>query len=238
MADFSQARTVAVIAAMVPEVKPVVRALSLERVDGRAAPTWTGTAGARSVVAAVTSMGTAAATDVTRGVLDDFDVDWVIAIGICGAIAPDVGIGDLVVPELTVIEASGAEARPRPLPGREPRGRLLTTDVLHTDSDEVADLHGQGFLAVDMETGAIGLECEARSVPWSVLRAVSDRAGDAGVDADVVGMAKPDGTADVPAVVRYVLRHPKRLPKMAELGKGMKRAVATSTGAALDALRA
>jgi hypothetical protein len=50
-------------------------------------------------------------------------------------------------------------------------------------------------------------------------------------------MAKPDGTADVSAVARYVLRHPNRLPKMAELGRGMKRAVAASTAATLDALR-
>jgi adenosylhomocysteine nucleosidase len=237
MGDFSQAGSVAVIAAMVPEVRPVVRALSLEPVGGREEHVWAGPAGSRRVVAAVTSIGTASATEVTRKLLDAFEVDWVIAIGICGGIDPALAIGQLVVPASTVVEATGAEARPTPLPGHEPAGRLLTTDELHNDPDEVAALHAQGFVAVDMETGAIGLECEARSVPWSVLRAVSDRAGDPGVDPEVVGMAKPDGTADVSAVARYVLRHPNRLPKMAELGRGMKRAVAASTAATLDALR-
>jgi adenosylhomocysteine nucleosidase len=237
MGDFSTARSVAVLAAMAPELRPVVRALSLRRAGEPAARTWTGSAGARRVVAAVTSMGTAAAAEVTGRILDELEVDWVIAIGICGGIDPGLGIGDLVVPEATVVEASGAQGHPTPLPGHRPAGRLLTTDVLHNDPAEVAALHDQGFVAVDMETGAIGLECERRSVPWSVLRAVSDRAGDPGVDADVVGMANPDGTADVAAVIRHVLRHPGRVPKLAELGRGMKRAVAASTGATLDALR-
>lgn len=236
MPDFADARSVAVIAAMVPELRPVVRALSLRRSGDPAVLTLTGRAGARDVVAAVTSIGTRAATGVTRRVLDVFDVDWVIAIGICGGIDPAVEIGDLVVPEATVVEASGAEGRPTPLPGHRASGRLLTTDELHTDREEVAGLHRQGFVAVDMETGAIGLECEARSIPWSVLRAVSDRAGDPGVDAEVVGMAKPDGSAHVPSIARYVLRHPHRVPKMAELGRGMKRAVATSTRVTLDVL--
>ena len=50
-------------------------------------------------------------------------------------------------------------------------------------------------------------------------------------------MAKPDGTADVPAVVRYVLRHPYRVPKMVELGRGMRAAVSASTAATLGALQ-
>jgi nucleoside phosphorylase len=233
MRDLEPGRSVAVIAAMVPEVRPTVRALGLTRLDEH---TWHGRAGDRAVVAAVTSMGTEAAARTTRRVLDDHRVGWVVAIGICGAIDPALGIGDLVVPVAAHDETVGRTCTPTALPGHVPSGSLLTTNHLHSDPADLAALRDRGFVAVDMETAAIGLVCEARDVPWSVLRGVSDRAGDPTVDADLVGMAKPDGTADPGAVARYLVRHPLRIPKLAELNRGMGRAVAASTAATLRAL--
>ena len=237
MHDLANVGSVAVIAAMVPEIRPTIRTLSLARVGGATDPTWKGQAADRQVVAAVTSMGTVAASAVTGRILDDHAVDWVIAIGICGAIDPGLEIGDLIVPESTLDESAEREGHPIPLAGHRAAGRILTTDQLYTDPATITALRDRGFTAVDMETGAIGRVCEARGVPWSVFRAVSDRAGDPGVDADVVGMAKPDGTADVRAVVRYVHRHAHRVPKMVELGRGMRAAVSASTAATLSALR-
>lgn len=226
--------SVAVIAAMVPEVKPLVRALSLTRVDRHV---WHGRAGDRRIVAAVTTMGTEAATRTTARILDGHPADWVIAIGICGAIDPDLRIGQLVVPEVAHDETVGHDGHPTPLPGHLQRGHLLTTDHLYRHPEDLAALRARGIVAVDMETASIGRECERRAIPWSVLRAVSDRAGDPSVDPELVGMAKPDGTADPHAVARYLVRHPRRVPKLVELNKGMTRAVAASTDATLRALR-
>lgn len=218
---------------MVPEVRPTVRTLGMTRVGDH---TWRGRVGERDVVATVTSMGTEAATRTTRRILDDHLVGWVLAIGVCGAIDPELSIGDLVVSVTAHDETVDRTCTPTALPGHVPCGTLLTTDHLHSDPADLAALRDRGFIAVDMETAAIGLVCEERDVPWSVLRAVSDRAGDPTVDADVVGMAKPDGTADPGAVARYLVRHPLRIPKLAELNRGMGRAVATSTAATLRAL--
>jgi len=233
-----QARRVAVLAAMVPELRPLVRALQLAPVtlDGVAANR--GSAGAREVVAAVTTMGTRAARDVTQRVLDATEVDHVIVIGVCGAIDPRLAIGALIAPRAVRDEASGAVYHPLALDAAPRSGILLTTDVLHSEPATIARLAADGVLAVDMETAAIGAACEERSVPWSVYRAISDRAGDPEVDAELLAMTRPDGTASPTAVLRFVARHPRRIPKLVRLGRGLQAAVQQSTAATIAALRA
>jgi nucleoside phosphorylase len=231
------ARRVAVLAAMVPELRPVVRALSLRRAAARDAATYQGHAGAVEVVAAVTAMGTRAATAVTTRLLDAHAVDHVLVVGICGGIDRRLAIGDLICPETVLDEASGRTVHPTPLDGSTARGTLLTTDVLHRDLARIDAFRARGIVAVDMETAAIGLVAEARGLPWSVFRAISDWAGDPHVDAELVAMSNPDGTARPAAVLRFLLRHPQRIGKLVRLGADMRAAVVSSTAAALRSLR-
>jgi adenosylhomocysteine nucleosidase len=229
-------RNVAIVAAMVPELQPLVRALGLSAAALPGARAYRGTHGALEIAAVVTGMGTRAATDVATQLLDAFPADVVLVVGICGGVARDVAIGDLVVPARVVDEASGCVLRPKPL-GGTPRGVLLTTDTLYTDPAAIARFAAEGIVAVDMETAAIGMVCAARGVPWSVFRAVSDRAGDPRVDADLVGMANADGTPNPRTIARYVLSRPGRIPGLLRLGRGMRAGVKRSTAALLAALR-
>jgi adenosylhomocysteine nucleosidase len=236
MAEPGRPRRIAVIAAMVPELRPIVRALALRPMSLDGAPAYSGRAGPREVVAAVTSMGTRAATEVTARLLARSQVEHVIVVGICGGIDRRLAIGDLVHPEVVIDEASGTAYRPTPLGAAKPRGILMTTDVLHNDPAEMPAFVQRGIVAVDMETAAIGAVAEARGVPWSVFRAISDWAGDPEVDAEVVGMSRPDGTPNPGAILRFLVRHPLRIPKLAKLGAGTRAAVQRSTSAALAAL--
>jgi nucleoside phosphorylase len=183
-------------------------------------------------------MGTRAASEVTQRLLAAHAVDHVIVVGICGGIDRRFALGDLVVPEVVLDEASGVEARPVTLGSSAPRGTLMTTDVLHNDPTEMDGFLRRGIVAVDMETAAIGAVSAARGIPWSVFRAVSDWAGDPDVNADVVAMSRPDGTPDPWGIARFLVAHPLRIPKLARLGAGMRAAVRSSTTAALDALAA
>lgn len=229
-------RSIAIVAAMVPELQPLVRALGLAPASLPGARSFRGAHGSLDVVATVTEMGTRAATDVTTRLLDAVSpVDHVLVVGICGGVARDVAIGDLVVPARVVDEASGCVLRPKPL-GGTPRGVLLTTDTLYTDPATIARFAAEGIVAVDMETAAIGMVCAARGVPWSVFRAVSDRAGDPRVDTDLVGMANADGTPNPGTIARYLLAHPGRIPGLVRLGRGMRAGVKRSTSALLQAL--
>lgn len=235
--ELASARRVAILAAMVPELAPVVRGLALRPVAVGGTRTYAGRAGDVEVVATVTTMGTRAARDATERLLDAYAVDHVVMLGVCGGIDRGLGVGDLVVPEQVIDETSGRAFRPAPLGGATARGTLLTTDRLHRDPVELDTLRSRGVVAVDMESAAVGAVAEERGIRWSVSRAVSDRAGDPDVDEELVAMSNPDGTARPAAVLRFVLRRPRRIVALARLGAGLRAAVKSSTAPVLAALR-
>jgi hypothetical protein len=169
-------------------------------------------------------------------VLDASPIDHLIVVGIAGGIGPSVDIGDLVVPEIVIDLSTRLEYQPSILGSTELRGKLVTSDEVPIDLAEVARLERQGVIAVDMETAAIAAVCERRQCPWSVFRAISDRADDGSTDAAVFGLAGPDGEADLPAVLRFVFTNPKRVPQLARLARGSNLAANVAASAAISAM--
>jgi adenosylhomocysteine nucleosidase len=221
---------------MMQELKPLARELRLRPLASE--PTLhVGTVDGIDVVATATSMGTEAAATATRRLLTDYDIHHVIGIGIVGGMGPSVAIGDLVVPEVVIDGESGEQRLPHPVAAFERTGKLLTSTALIGDKSGLPGLIADGVVAVDMETSAIGAVCDEHGCPWSVVRAVSDWADDENTTDDVVGMAHPDGRANVPAVVRFVVTRPWRLPHLARLGRGMAAATQASAAAAAEACR-
>lgn len=193
------------------ELRPLRRRLRLHK----AGLGYAGRIGERPVVAVVSGMGTSLAHAATIRLLDAVDVEWVIVVGIAGAIENQTPIGTLVLPQLVINGADGSEHRPTPLRvglGHMAHGKLWTSDELLLDPALHADLRADGVLALDMETAAVAKVCDERGVPWSVVRAISDRAGDGSVDAEIVGLSHPDGRPNFSAVTRYLVRHPGALP--------------------------
>ena len=227
---------VAVLAPMRHELRPLVRPLSLRK-SGRGADTsFSGAVGRVEIVAAITRMGTAAAARAAERVLDSGAIDHLVVVGIAGGIGASARIGDLVVPELVIDLSTGAQHRPARLGDAAPRGTLATSDGLIVDRDVFARLEERGVIAIDMETSAIAAVCQRRGCPWSVFRAISDRAGDPEIDSAVFALATPDGGPNLPAIARFVLTRPWRLPKLARLGRDMQIATRVAASAAVAAL--
>jgi len=180
-------------------------------------------------------MGTKLATAATERLLDAVEVERVVVFGITGAVENETPIGTLILPEVVVDSATGSEHRPAPLGGGTAAGKMWTTDVLNTDLDVVAELRKQGVVSLDMETAAIAQSCEQRGIPWSVFRAISDRATDGSVDEEVFKLSNQDGTPNPPAIIRYFLKHPQRIPRMMQLAKGATLATKTAADAAIRA---
>lgn len=230
------ARRIALLAPMLPELRPLLAKLSLRRRGRGATALYRGDHGAVEVVAALTGIGCRAAALATERVLDAAPVDHVMVVGIAGAIASDLAIGDVVAPEKVVDLASGREHRPWPGAEGGTWGSLVTSDQLITDAGEIDRLRRAGAVAIDMETSAVAAVCEKRRRPWSVYRAVSDRAGDPAIDPALLRLAGSDGGLHPGAIARFVVTHPWRVPDLARLGRGMRVAADAAATAAVLAI--
>lgn len=223
---------IAFVCAMPIELRPLRRRLRLRR----SGIGYAGRVGDRELIAMVTGMGGALARAATVQLLDAVDVEWVIVVGVTGAIENETPIGTLVLPELVIDGADGSQHRPTPLPLGNAHGTMWTTDELILDPAQHADLRARGVISLDMETAAVAEVCEERGVPWSVVRAISDRTSDGSVDAEVFGLSHQDGTVNITAVARYLVRHPRAVPRLVRLARGSKLATERAADAAIRAV--
>jgi adenosylhomocysteine nucleosidase len=228
------AKTVAMLAPMVPELAPLKKRIPLHKVeDANGAYTHEGQVGDVRVVAVITGIGTQPAKETTERLLDGTKVDHVMVVGIAGGMGPTVGIGDLVIPELVIDEATGTELRPTVLGAARPRGTIVTSDRFGYDDETNAKFIADGVVGLDMETAAIGLVCEARGVPWTAFRGISDRGDDDTVDIEVLKLAGPDGRGNMKALAWYLLRKPGQIRHLKNLAKGTNLATIAAADAAI-----
>jgi adenosylhomocysteine nucleosidase len=183
-------------------------------------------------VAVVSGMGTELAGAAAERLLDAEDVALVVVVGISGGVEDQTPIGTVIRPALVIDAATGTEHRPVAIGGPR-RGALWTTDVL-TPAAELPGLRARGVVGLDMETAAVAAVCEQRGVGWTSFRALSDRPADH-IDDEVLAMSNQDGTPNLRQVVRYVSRHPARVPALARMGRRVKVATERATFAALAA---
>jgi adenosylhomocysteine nucleosidase len=223
---------VGVLAPMKSELRPVVKAFSLQPAQINGVAVHTGVVGNADIVATTTGIGTALATTATERLLELGDFDRVMVVGIAGGVGPSVGIGDIVIPEVVFDGQGGKEYRPAPIDGPAPRGSIVTSDDFIVEPERLAQLIASGVIAVDMETGSVAAVCAQRGIPWSTVRAISDRAEDG--DIEMIALANADGSPNGKAVASYFARHPSRIPYMLKVGKGAMTAAknAATTAAA------
>lgn len=228
---------IALLAPMTSELRPVVKALTLRKTAALAPLTaYEGhlDGGRVQLVAVLVGVGTEPSAATTSALLEATQIDHVVVVGITGGVAPDAYIGQLVHPEVVVHGPSGREHGHSALGGVKAAGAMWTSDELITDAAALAGLVARGVVALDMETAAIAHVCDEHGVPWTVVRAVSDLPGDEGIDEQVAGLARPDGSPDLAAVARYVARDPRRVKNLARLGKDMQTAADAAAAAAAD----
>ena len=160
--------------------------------------------------------------------------DWraptlVISAGACGALAPDLALGSLVVPE-AVIGPDGARLVTAAAPPLARAGTLLTlADIVHTPGDKARLWIETGGLAVDTESSVILEWARALGVPAAVVRGVSDAAA-TGVPPDLAAVVEPGGRVSRAQALRAMLSRPAALADAIALGRG--------TGAALKTVAA
>jgi adenosylhomocysteine nucleosidase len=221
---------------MRPELKAVVRAGGLERTTDDEVFSHSGTAGGWSVVAGVIGMGPATARQATERALSTGSFDHVMVVGIAGGLDPALAIGDLMVPDRVQLHPDGPIYRAHPLSARVAEGGLMTTDGLFSDEAVWRPILDSGFGAVDMEASGVAEACENAGVDWSVYRGISDRPDEGIVNQAVFALSKPDGSADLVALGKYLARDPRRAKALAHLNRCMELAANAAAVAAFDDL--
>ena len=218
------------------ELRPLVTPLDLARSREQEPEFLWGSAGPVEVVAALTGIGMHAGAQRAAHILDATLPDHVIVVGIAGGIGGSVAVGDLIVPDLVSNLDTGETFRPTLLGDQPQCGTLASSDTLLEAPEDADRLAEQGVVAIDMETAAIAGVCDLRGCPWSVFRAISDRADDGTTDAAVLALVDPDGNPNLASVARFVLKRPHRIPQLMRLGRGAKVAIRAAAGAAAAAL--
>jgi adenosylhomocysteine nucleosidase len=211
-----------VLTAVAVEARALARRLGLGRV---ATNRWLHYQGGALEIACV-GLGGAHLTERAAGLAP---ASLVISAGVCGALAPHLARGDLVVPE-TVVTLDGDRFATYPWPGLKRTGTILTArGVVETPADKARLWLETGALAVDMESAMILAWARARGVPAVVVRAVADTAREA-VPADLAALVDPGGRVHAGRAVRAALARPRALADAIALGRG--------TDAALQAVAA
>ncbi|HEY3066554.1 MAG TPA: hypothetical protein VGL09_12225 [Methylomirabilota bacterium] len=211
---------VVVCAAIELEARGLARRLGLAPVPGRAWPHF------RAGVLEVVAVGLGASHLAARV---DGSPSLVISAGTCGALAPHLAEGDVVVPA-RVRERAGAERGTAPLAARAAAGVLLSVAEPVTTAALKARLWLEtGAVAVDMESAAILSWAAERGTPAAVVRGVADTA-EAGIPEDLASVVGADGGIRTARALRVALARPRALPDALALRH--------ATNAALDGVAA
>ena len=161
----------------------------------------------------------------------------VISAGACGALAPDLAVGSLVVPE-AVIGPNGVRLAAASAPPLARAGTLLTlADVAHTPGDKARLWIETGAIAVDMESSVVLEWARTIGVPAAVIRGVSDGAA-SGVPSDLAAIVEPGGRVSRGQALRAMLARPAALADAIALGRGTGAALKTVAGALARLARA
>jgi hopanoid-associated phosphorylase len=144
-------------------------------------------------------------------------IDAIMSFGIAGGIAPGHKPGDvilanrIVTDDLFHADPRWLKTLIRKIPGARV-GALAGVDEMIGCRTHKAKLHRDtGALAVDMESHGAARFARERKIPFVALRAVADPHHRALPQSALVGM-NPDGSTNVPAVLKRLVRRPGDLP--------------------------
>lgn len=229
----SVAGRIAIIAAMEEELTPLTRRVadaqrtrqgSLSVVSGRLAE--------REVVLAATGEGRAAAHQGLKQLLEGHEVTALLAVGIAGALSPDLSAGQLVA-----VGSISNHDREEPKPDTFWLGRALSIAGTVAGSalcqNEIAiDPQGKKELwqsagrqehqVVDLESASWAQVAAEHGIPYLVVRAVSDTAEEK-LPLDFNAFRGRDGRLDRGKIARHILLHPGLLSDLKQLWERVKR---------------
>ena len=156
-----------------------------------------------------------------------------VSFGLCGALDPDLRAGDLVVPDRIVANGDTWDVTPLPDGGtaRNVETGLGSEDVIGNPDQKSSLFASSGAAIVDMESHRLAAVAAEMNLPFYVLRAVSDEAGQA-IPVSALSAVNDQGGTRPLSVILGLMGRPGDLPALMGLKKGTDRAMETLKNAA------
>lgn len=223
---------VLVLTAVELEARNLARELELARLSRFPFPVFEGSGGVVRVRVAPVGLRATLLAERWPSLAADLSSPLVISAGTCGALAPALGVGDLVLPE-SVLGPTGERLNVTPsahaaavkLAGGVRTGLLLTsTDAVGTPEAKADLWRSTEAIAVDMESATVLAWASRRGCPSLVVRAVSDTACQH-VPLELIGLVTPEGRLRTGRAVALALTHPRTIPHALILRRGTGRAL-------------
>jgi adenosylhomocysteine nucleosidase len=150
--------------------------------------------------------------------LSSSKLEAVVSTGLCGALQPDLQIGDIIeASELLNPDTHERLPCSRVQSDREIRyGTLVSLDRVAGTIREKRVLSETGALAVEMEAAGVARRAAAVKMPFFCLKAVSDRADEEFV-MDFNQMRSNDGRFSRGKIIVYALTHPSTVSRLLSL---------------------
>ncbi len=175
----------------------------------------------------VSGMGPARAARAMESVASA-EYSAVIASGLAGALRPELGIGDIVVPKAVrraedensalvcdaALHAEGISA------GGKSIERIVSSEHIATTVEEKARL-GKSAEVVDMESFSVVASAHRLKIPAVIVRAVSDR-HDQAMPVDLSATVDERGQVSIGRVMKLVAGKPGQISSLMKLGRESK----------------
>lgn len=196
---------IGIIGAMDEELEILLKEMQLDRVENKANMSFkSGKIHDKDVVIVRSGIGKVNAAVCTQILVDDFNVDRVINVGIAGGIGKEIYPGDVVVADSLVqhdVDASGFGYKLGQIPRLDTLefkcdemlvdkafsaskslkeiksfvGRIATGDQFICSTEKIVFLNDEfSAIACEMEGGSIAQVCYLNNIPFVVIRSISD----------------------------------------------------------------
>jgi hopanoid-associated phosphorylase len=159
--------------------------------------------------------------------------EGLISFGVAGGLAPDLAPGTCIVASAILSENTRLQTDTRwsekllkTIPGAI-CGMLMGASGPVATTETKRRLHAAtGAIAVDMESHVVARVAAAHELPMAAVRVITDPAVRTLPKCALAAM-RPDGTTDIGAMIRSVIRRPRELPALLQTALDARAARAT-----------
>jgi len=148
------------------------------------------------------------------------DCRGLVSFGVAGGLAPELEPGDCVVGSAVVagsvrleMDKHWSQTLLQTIPNAVHGVLAGVSAPVSSPKAKQALYLKTGAMAVDMESHVVAKVAAARGLPVAAIRVITDPAVRALPEAALIAM-RPNGTTDIGAMLRYVMRRPAQLPAL------------------------